>query len=128
MNSALIDNVKKLYDIDKKEVPNLKIGSTVKLGLRVKEASGKAKKQKEEEGKAPERIQYFEGIIIRKAGSGLSRNITVRKIASNSIGVEKILPVYSPTIASIEVIKESKVRRAKLLYMRGRKGKAATTV
>ena len=74
-----------------------------------------------------ERVQQFQGIVIGIRGSGISRTFRVRKI-SNGIGVERIFPVNSPSIAKIEKIKEGKVRRAKLYYMRKLTGKSATKV
>lgn len=131
MDTMLLNKVRDFYTVQndgetgktitKQTEP--RIGSTVKLGLLIKDISTKTKEQK-----ITERVQYFQGIVISASGSGLSRNITVRRIASNYIGVEKIIPLYSPTLVSIEVIKESKVRRAKLFYIRDRKGKAAMSV
>jgi len=74
-----------------------------------------------------ERIQLFAGIVIAKQGIGISQAFTVRKISYNE-GVERVFPIHSPKIAKVEVIKEGKVRRAKLNYLRSRIGKAATTV
>jgi large subunit ribosomal protein L19 len=83
-------------------------GDTVKVFYKIKE-----------EGK--ERIQPFEGIIIARKGAGNSKTITVRKIASLGIGVERIFPIFSPNIGKIEVTKRGKVRRSKLYYLRSRK-------
>ncbi len=71
-----------------------------------------------------ERIQVYEGTVIRKRGKGTSKTFTVRKI-SNGIGVEKIFPIYSPRVAQVEVVSQGYVRRAKLYYLRDRIGKAA---
>ncbi len=95
----------------KKDLPQFKAGDKVKISLKVKEG-------------ATERIQIFEGDVIAKKGGGLNENITVRKI-SNGVGVEKILPLHSPSIEKIEVLKIGRVRRAKLYYVRDRVGKAA---
>ncbi len=74
------------------------------------------------------RIQPFEGIVIARKGIGLSRTFTVRRIGSDSIGVERIFPLMSPNITKIEVIKMGNVRRAKLYYLRAKQGKEATRV
>lgn len=90
----------------KADVPEIKPGYTVIVHQKIKEGD-------------KERTQKFEGIVIsRRGGQGLSATITVRKI-SESIGVEKIFPVHSPTISKIEVVKKAKVRRAKLYYLQG---------
>lgn len=93
-----------------KEIPELRTGQTIKVHQKIKEGD-------------KERVQVFEGLIISKKGNiGLNANITVRKI-SNGVGVERIFPIYSPNVVKIEVVKMSKVRRAKLYYMRGLRGK-----
>lgn len=89
-------------------------GDTVKVTYGIKE-------------KGKVRYQAFEGILIKTSGSGISKTITVRKI-SYGIGVEKIFPLHSPFLSSIEVVKKGKVRRAKLFYLRGRVGKLALKV
>lgn len=95
--------------IKKGALPELRCGYTVRIHQKIKEGD-------------KERIQLFEGILI-KIGSGyaINKTITVRKIV-DSVGVEKIFPLYSPNIQKIEVTKKSKVRRAKLYYMRGKEG------
>jgi len=96
----------------KKELPDIRPGDTVKVYQKIKE-------------KNKERIQIFEGLVLaRKHGKGISSTITVRKVISG-VGVEKIFPVHSPAIEKIEIIKRSKVRRAKLYYLREAKGKKA---
>lgn len=97
-----------------KNRPDVRIGDTVKLHMRISEG-----------GK--DRTQIFEGIVIAMKGSGLSKTITVRKI-SYGIGVERIVPMHAPTLEKIEIIKRGDVRRAKLYYMRGRVGKLATKI
>ena len=72
-----------------------------------------------------ERIQVFEGIVIRRRAGGINENFTVRRIASHGIGVERTFLIHSPRIDKIEVIRHGKVRRAKLYYLRGRTGRAA---
>ena len=95
----------------KANVPNVAIGDTVRVHLKVKEGSR-------------ERIQVFEGIVIAKKHGGIEETVTVRRI-SYGIGVEKVFPVHSPSIDHIEVVRNGKVRRAKLYYLRGRVGKSA---
>ena len=94
------------------ELPEIKPGDTVKVYQKIKE-------------KDKERLQAFEGIVLaRKHGKGISATITVRKVISG-VGVEKIFPIHSPNIEKIEILKRSKVRRAKLYYLRTAKGKKA---
>jgi large subunit ribosomal protein L19 len=95
----------------KAEIPEFGIGDTVKVHLKVKE------------GKR-ERIQIFEGIVLKRQQGGARETVTVRKI-SYGVGVEKTLPIHSPKIEKIEVTRRGKVRRAKLNYLRERVGKAA---
>jgi len=113
----------------KRIVPDFSPGDTVKVMVRVSEeaetpAKGKAKGAKKEEPKVSFRLQAYEGVVIARAGSGLNENFTVRKISYGE-GVERVFPVYSPFIAEIEVLRRGRVRRAKLYYLRGRRGKAA---
>ena len=93
------------------ELPELNVGDTVRVTVRVKEGSR-------------ERNQAFEGIIIAKKHGGINETITVRRISYN-VGCEKVFPVHSPTIVSVETIRRGKVRRAKLYYLRDRIGKKA---
>lgn len=96
----------------KKDLPEIKPGYTVVVHQKIKEGD-------------KERIQSFEGLVIaQKHGSGINATITVRKI-SGGIGIERIFPLHAPTIQKIEVTKKSKVRRAKLYYLRGKFGKQA---
>ena len=95
----------------KNTIPDLKVGNTVRVHVKIKEGN-------------KERIQVFEGIIIKKQGGGVNATFTVRKI-SYGVGVERVFPVNSPIIDHIEVAKVGKVRRAKLHYLRGLSGKAA---
>ena len=94
-----------------KTVPPFRAGDTLRVNVRVKEGD-------------KERLQAFEGVCIGRRGAGVSETFTVRKI-SNGVGVERIFPVHSPTIAQVELIRRGHVRRAKLYYLRGLKGKAA---
>lgn len=91
-------------------IPEFRVGDTVIVGCKIIEEKG---------GKSKERIQNFEGIVIARKGSGVTETFTVRKISSG-IGVERIFPIHSPNIASIEVVKKGKVRRAKLYFLRTR--------
>jgi large subunit ribosomal protein L19 len=95
-----------------KEIPQFRAGDTVRLGVEIKEGS-------------KTRVQNFEGVVIALKGEGLSNTFTVRKIGANGVGVERIFPLYSDSLKSIEVIRRGRVRRAKLHYLRGLKGKAA---
>jgi len=95
----------------KKETPEVKVGDTIRVYLKVKEG-----------GK--ERVQPFEGIVIRKRGGGINQSFTVRRV-SQGIGVERTYLIHSPRISKIKKIREGDVRRAKLYYLRGKVGKAA---
>lgn len=95
----------------KRGVPEFGPGDTVKVMVKVIE------------GKT-ERLQAYEGVVIARSGSGLNESFTVRKISYGE-GVERVFPVYSPLIASIEVVRRGRVRRAKLYYLRGRRGRSA---
>jgi large subunit ribosomal protein L19 len=96
----------------KSDVPEFRSGDTVAIGVTVREGNRT-------------RIQMYEGVVIAiSSGGGIDKTFTVRKI-SNGVGVERIFPLHSPNIDSIKVIKQGKVRRAKLYYLRDRKGKAS---
>ena len=95
----------------KPELPSMNVGDTVRVTLRVKEGTR-------------ERTQAFEGTIIAKKHGGIQETITVRRI-SYGVGCEKVFPVHSPSIVSVETTRKGKVRRAKLYYLRDRVGKAA---
>lgn len=97
----------------KDKIPDLKVGDTVRVHQKIKEGNR-------------ERIQVFEGIIIKKQGGGLTATFTVRKIAYG-VGVEKTFLVHSPLVEKVEVVRVGKARRAKLYYLRDRVGKAAKT-
>lgn len=106
-----MDNLVRLIEKEQyKELPEFRPGDTVRVHVKVVE-SGK------------ERIQVFEGIVIKIRGSGLSKTFTVRKIASGGIGVERTFPYHSPIIEKLEVVKKAETRRAKLYYLRDVKGK-----
>ena len=106
-----MDLIKELTKSQIKDMPEVKVGDTVRVHVKVKEGSR-------------ERIQVFEGTVIAKKHGGIEETITVRRI-SYGVGVEKVFPVYSPSIEKIEIVRSGKVRRAKLYYLRGRVGKAA---
>ena len=95
----------------KAEVPALEIGSTVRVHVKIREGER-------------ERIQVFEGTIIAVKGSGVSSTFTVRRV-SYGVGVERVFPVHSPNVAKVEVVRNGKVRRSKLYYLRDRVGKSA---
>ena len=97
----------------KDKIPDLKVGDTVRVHQKIKEGNR-------------ERIQVFEGIIIKKQGGGLNATFTVRKIAYG-VGVEKTFLIHSPLVEKVEVVRVGKARRAKLYYLRDRVGKAAKT-
>lgn len=97
----------------KAKIPDLKVGNTVKVHVRIKEGN-------------KERIQVFEGIIIKVQGSGVNKTFTVRKL-SYGVGVEKTFLIHSPLVEKVEVVRVGKARRAKLFYLRDRVGKAAKT-
>ena len=103
-------------------VPFFEIGDTVRVKVRVVEARASGKKKTQEEEK--ERIQIFEGLVIARSGRKEAETFTVRKISFGT-GVERIFPVHSPNLAGIDVVRKGKVRRAKLFYLRDKKGKAA---
>ena len=95
----------------KAEVPEFRVGDTVRVHALIKEGNR-------------ERIQVFEGTVLKRQGGGARETFTVRK-SSNGIGVEKTWPLHSPHVVKVEVIRQGKVRRAKLNYLRDRVGKAA---
>ena len=109
MNMNMIKEIEK--EQMKQEPPKFNVGDTVKVHLKIVE------------GKR-ERVQIFEGLVIKKQNGGVSENFTVRKISSG-VGVEKTLPLHSPKILDVEVVRKGKVRRAKLYYIRERIGKKA---
>ncbi|MBQ5970324.1 MAG: 50S ribosomal protein L19 [Clostridia bacterium] len=95
----------------KAEVPNIEIGSTVRVHVKIREGER-------------ERIQMFEGTVIAKKGSGISSTFTVRRV-SYGVGVERVFPVHSPNVVAVDLVRRGKVRRSKLYYLRDRVGKAA---
>jgi large subunit ribosomal protein L19 len=96
---------------EKRTLPAFQPGDTVRVNVRVTEGTRT-------------RVQAYEGVCIGRSGAGLNENFTVRKLSYGE-GVERVFPVYSPLVESVEVVRKGKVRRAKLYYLRGRTGKAA---
>ncbi len=105
------DIIKSIEAEQLKEVADFNVGDTVKVYGRIKEGNR-------------ERIQVFEGVVLKVQGTGARKTFTVRKMSSG-VGVEKTWPVYSPNVEKIEVVRRGKVRRAKLFYLRDRVGKRA---
>ena len=99
----------------RKDLPNFRPGDTIRVNVILKEADGEKEK---------ERVQPFEGVVMQRRGQLAGASFTVRRVTFG-IGVERIFPLHSPTISSIDVVHQGRVRRAKLNYLRGRKGKAA---
>ncbi len=95
----------------RQDLPDFRPGDTIRVVVRVKEGD-------------KERLQAFEGVCIARRGSGISETFTVRKVSSG-VGVERIFPLHSPTIAEVELVRRGRVRRAKLYYLRRMAGKAA---
>ncbi len=95
-----------------KNIPEFRAGDTVRVAVNIKEGD-------------KTRVQNFEGVCISIRGEGTGKTFTVRKIGANNVGVERIFPLYSDSIEGIEVVRRGRVRRAKLYYLRGLRGKAA---
>jgi large subunit ribosomal protein L19 len=93
------------------DLPNFRVGDTVKVHVKIKEGNR-------------ERVQVFEGTVLKKQNGGLRETFTVRRVAYN-VGVERTFPVHAPIIEKVEIVRKGKVRRAKLFYLRSRVGKAA---
>lgn len=109
----MISMTNPLYGHDqlREDVPTFRPGDTVRVNVRVREGD-------------KERLQAFEGVVLRRKGGGVNETFTVRKV-SNGVGVERIFPLHSPVVASVDVVREGRVRRAKLYYLRKLSGKAA---
>lgn len=99
----------------KKEVPKFNVGDTVKVLVRIPEGPDKV------------RLHPFEGVVIAKNGRGVNENFTVRKVSFGE-GIERIFPIYAPSIERIEILRSGKVKRAKLYYLRAKVGKRATKI
>jgi large subunit ribosomal protein L19 len=111
MKNKYIESFEKAQ-MESKKIPEFRAGDTVRVAVRIKEGN-------------KERVQNFEGVCISLRGEGTGRTFTVRKMGANNVGVERIFPLYSDSIEGIEVVRRGRVRRAKLFYLRDRKGKAA---
>jgi large subunit ribosomal protein L19 len=98
--------------LENKEIPAFRAGDTVRVAVRIKEGE-------------KSRVQNYEGLCIAIRGQGTGRTFMVRKMGANSVGVERIFPLYSESIESITVLRRGRIRRAKLFYLRELKGKAA---
>ena len=109
MNLNLVNEITK--EQMRSDIPELRPGQTVRVDVKIKEGE-------------KERIQAYEGIVVKVQGSGIGQTFTVRKISSG-VGVERTFPVHSPIIDKITVVRKGKVRRAKLFYLRERSGKSA---
>jgi large subunit ribosomal protein L19 len=109
-NMNLVQSVQNQQLKDK--TPELQSGDTVRVHTRIVEGDR-------------ERVQVFQGTVIRLRSGGVNANVTVRRIASDGIGVERTFPLHSPRVEKVEVVRHAKVRRAQLYYLRGRTGKAA---
>jgi len=108
----MVDHIKSIEsEFIREDIPEFSVGDTVVVNVRVTEGGR-------------ERVQAFEGAVIRRQGSGLNESFTVRKV-TYGVGVERTFPVHSPQLSGIKVIRRGKVRRAKLYYLRGRRGRAA---
>jgi large subunit ribosomal protein L19 len=111
MRNKYIESFEKAQ-IAEKTIPDFRAGDTLRVAVEIKEGDKK-------------RIQNFEGICIARRGEGTGETFMIRKIGANSVGVERIFPIFSDSIAEITVLKRGRVRRAKLFYLRGLRGKAA---
>lgn len=108
--------IRKLHEAQlRKDLPEFRPGDTVKVNVRLREGEGEKEK---------ERLQAFEGVVISKKGRASGATFTVRRV-SFGVGIERIFPLHSPTISSIEVLGKGRVRRSRLYYLRNLKGKAA---
>lgn len=107
-NSEVLNNIESTYL--KVDLPNIRIGDTLKLGIEIKEGE-------------KTRIQAYEGVVISKKGAGINATVTVRRVMQG-IGIERCFLIHSPKVQSIEIKRSSKVRRAKLYYLRNLSGKA----
>lgn len=111
MRNKYIESFEKAQ-VSEKNIPDFRAGDTLRVAVEIKEGDKK-------------RVQNFEGVCISRRGEGTGETCIVRKIGANSVGVERIFPIYSDSIESITVVRRGRVRRAKLFYLRERSGKSA---
>lgn len=109
---SLVESLERQMLKPAEELPDLRPGDTVRVHLRIVEGER-------------ERVQAFQGTVIRLRGGGVNKNFTVRRIAAHGVGVERTFLLHSPRIDKIEIVRRAKVRRAQLYYLRERRGKAA---
>jgi len=110
-----LPEIKEEQKISRFEMPDFKPGDTIKLQYKIIEGD-------------KTRLQPYEGIVISKRGAGDSKTFVVRRIGVDGVGVERIFPLNSPSIVSLDILKHGKVRRAKLFYLRGKKGRSAMKI
>jgi large subunit ribosomal protein L19 len=110
MQNAILDKIDKMKM--RESVPQVEPGDTVRAHVRIREGE-------------KERIQIFEGTVIAQNNTGLRETVTLRKISFGSVAVERIFPIHSPIVAEFEIVRRTRVRRAKLYYLRNLRGKAA---
>ncbi|HQE93339.1 MAG TPA: 50S ribosomal protein L19 [Anaerolineae bacterium] len=108
----LVQSLERQMTIPNPNIPTVRVGDIVKVAVRIVEGDR-------------ERIQVFQGMVIRMQGGGVNASFTVRRVASQGIGVERTFLLHSPRIEKVEVVRHSKVRRAKLYFLRERSGKSA---
>jgi large subunit ribosomal protein L19 len=111
MKNKYIESFEKAQ-IESKHIPEFRAGDTLRVAVRIKEGT-------------KERVQNYEGLCIAIRGEGTGKTFMVRKMGANNIGVERVFPLYTDSIESIEVLRRGRVRRAKLFYLRELKGKAS---
>lgn len=110
MSSKIVDVVEQKHL--KEDLPDFRVGDVVRVSVRVVEGDR-------------ERLQEFEGVVIRRRGRGLNENFTVRRIGAHGVGVERTFLLHSPRLEKVRVVRRGRVRRAALYYLRGRTGRAA---
>ncbi|MBC8162140.1 MAG: 50S ribosomal protein L19 [Roseiflexaceae bacterium] len=110
MSQQILDQIEQRHL--KPEITEFRVGDTIRVGVRVVEGNR-------------ERVQDFEGVVISRRSGGINENFTLRRVASHGIGVERTFLLHSPRVENIRVVRQGKVRRAKLYYLRGLTGKAA---